>query len=293
MRPLVVSGAFSALGTRLVVQLLNEGRPVVALKRPSSRIPSGFPVHPDLEVFLWDPRRDDLRLAFESWRPEGVFQLGALYIARESLGEAPSLIRANIEGPSRLVEAALSQESWMVALGTAWQHYGPSDQPVNLYAATKSAFQTLLRYWVEAQDLVCTTLEIGDTYGPDDPRQKLLPVLLSAQKQGDAVELPPPGQSLNLIHWDDVCRGLKCAAKGLLDKTLPSGSSWALRAPQDISLEQLVTLVQNLPGPGLKALWGARSYRPREVLIPFKGIPVLPGWQAIHSIEGFLKSYEV
>jgi nucleoside-diphosphate-sugar epimerase len=54
----------------------------------------------------------------------------------------------------------------LVNAGTTWQHYlGQVYDPVNLYAATKQAFEAILKFYTSTRDFQAITLELTDTYG--------------------------------------------------------------------------------------------------------------------------------
>ena len=86
-----------------------------------------------------------------------------------------------------------------------WQHFGTPDyRPVNLYAATKQAFEDVLAYYADAQGIAAVTLELYDTYGPGDPRRKLIRILFEAARSGEPIQLSPGEQVIELLHVDDA-----------------------------------------------------------------------------------------
>ena len=75
---------------------------------------------------------------------------------------------------------------------------------MSLYAATKQAFTDLLVFYAEVEGLAVHTLELMDTYGPGDPRAKLIPFLLRAGAEGTTVEMTDGTQLIDLVHVDDA-----------------------------------------------------------------------------------------
>ena len=72
---------------------------------------------------------------------------------------------SNITFGTQLVEAMVANGCYQfVNTGTSWQHYENDEyNPVNLYAATKQAFEDILRYYVETSALrVITLTQVSD-----------------------------------------------------------------------------------------------------------------------------------
>ena len=113
--------------------------------------------------------------------------------------------------------------------GSYSQHYGGrAYSPVSLYAATKQAFQDILQFYCEVRGLRAVTLELPDTYGPDDKRPKLFSLLDRVARSGETLQMSPGEQLLDLLHVDDVVHGYEVAADGLLSGHLPSPSQYQL-----------------------------------------------------------------
>ena len=51
---------------------------------------------------------------------------------------------------------------WFINTGTFWQNYQSEKyNPVNLYAATKEAFQNIAKYYTETSSLIFTTIKLN------------------------------------------------------------------------------------------------------------------------------------
>ena len=58
-----------------------------------------------------------------------------------------------------------------------------SMNPNSLYSATKSSFQPILDYYAQYFSFNIITLILMDVYGPNDPRNKLIPTLIQTAKK--------------------------------------------------------------------------------------------------------------
>jgi len=194
------------------------------------------------------------------------------------------LLTSNVLFATRLLDAAVrSGVQWVVNTGTAWQHYeGREYSPVNLYAATKQAFEALAQYYVEAYGLRFLTLALGDTYGPGDTRSKLLNLWSRIAKTGTPLDMSAGLQKIDLVYITDVVEAFKCAVEQfqLVNWTEETMPTFRVSTGESLSLRELATVFEEVTGAALPIRWGTRPQRLREVMIPWEGaLPVLPGWQ--------------
>ena len=146
---------------------------------------------------------------------DGVVHLASLFMASHRSEDVLPLLTSNILFATRLLDAAVrSGVQWFVNTGTAWQHYeGRGYSPVNLYAATKQAFESLAQYYVEAHGLRFVTLALGDTYGPGDTRSKLLNLWCRIAKAGTPLDMSAGLQKIDLVYVSDVAEAFQCAVE--------------------------------------------------------------------------------
>ena len=288
-RRALVTGASGYVGSHLVRRLLAEGWEVHVLLRERS---DAAALAPGVAVHRHGGDTADLVRIVERAAPEVVFHLAAVFVAEHRPGDVVPLVQANLLFATQLLEAMrVNGVPTLLNTGTAWQHYGDREyDPVNLYAATKQAFEAILAYYVNAHALRAATLVLFDTYGPDDPRPKLMSALWRAARSGERLAMASGVQLLDLVHVDDVVdaylaaeRALRTAAPGHLRYRVSSG------AP--LRLTDLVAVFESATGLRLAVDWGARPDRARDVLVHWTGSGPPPGWQPrIALAEGIARS---
>ncbi len=227
-----------------------------------------------------------------------MFHLASLFIAEHKEEDVIALIDSNMLFGAMLAEAMnVCGCRRLINAGTSWQHYGEgSRDPVCLYAATKNAFEEILRYYVAAEGFRVTTLKLFDSYGPDDHRPKLIPKLLNAFGKDLKIELSPGEQQLDLVHISDIVRAFELAAlrqlheagarsegnEGLMD-------DFAVSSGAPVSLRSLIGMIEIIKGQSLDIAWGTRPYRRREVMRPWESGERLPEWRAEISLDQGLR----
>lgn len=278
----LITGATGFVASRLTRRLVERGWRVHAVIRPSARLDQLSPVLPRVTLHHHDGSMDGMLRVVETARPDVVFHLASLFLAQHKTPDVVPLINSNVAFGSQLLEAmAVHGCHRLVNTGTAWQHYADQEySPVCLYAATKQAFEAIIQYYVEAGALRAITLKLCDTYGPGDPRPKLLAVLKNAAATGQTMQMSPGDQRLDLVYIDDVCDAFEIAARRLLDGRVTGHETYAVRSGASCTLKELFRLVETILGHAIPAEWGARPYRPREVMQPWSGGAALPGFSA-------------
>src|SRR5437764_9877736 len=249
-RSAVVSGATGYIGSHLVKHLLADGWRVSALVRPASDCRGLQELGGQLSLLTHDGTTEQLRELLTSAAPDIVFHLAAYYRAEHQALDVLPMLQANVVFATQLADAMAScGVKRLVNTATAWQHYDDADyNPVNLYAATKQAFESLLQFYVEAHGFEVITLTLFDTYGPNDPRNKLIARLLSQAPNAPPLELSPGDQRLELVHVDDVAAAFLVAALRLGQGSVSGHERYALRSASSITVRDLVALVEQGTG---------------------------------------------
>src|SRR5258708_7270795 len=285
----LITGGTGYVGSHLVRGLLREGYEVHVVARPASPLALLEDVLPGLTVHTC-ALAGGLPAVLLQVRPAVVFHVAAMQ-PELATGDVGTLIQSNITFGTELVEAMLAAGCRrLVNTGTYWQHFeGCAYSPINLYAATKQAFADIVQYYVEARALAVITLKLFDTYGPRDPRPKLMCLLHEAAESGQALALSPGEQQLDLVYITDVVSAYLQAARLLLGEP-PPVAEYAVSSGRPVSLRELVRVYEKATGRNLNIQWGAIGYRPRQVMVPWSGGLPPPGWGCAGALENRTKA---
>jgi nucleoside-diphosphate-sugar epimerase len=277
----LITGATGYLGSNLAYHLTNQGWDVHIITRTNSDLKVLDDILHKITVHCHDGTSSGMVEVMANAKPEIVFHLASLFLAQHKTEDIESLIISNLLFSTQLVEAmAINGIRHLVNTGTSWQHYNSEDyNPVNLYAATKQAFEDILLYYIEAHGLKATTLALFDTYGPNDPREKLIGLLWKAANSQQPLSMSPGEQMIDLVHVDDVIRAYIRAADKLQDQ---SGGHvcYGVSSGTPIRLIDLVAAFQKATKTKLPISFGGRPYRQREVMVPWTSFQSLPEWHA-------------
>lgn len=280
-RRALVTGATGFVGGALIRRLACDGWSIDALVRSDAAV-----LPPGVKAHVIPADVDRLIELVGDLAPSHCFHLATAFRGVHTPADLAPMFAANLGFGTALAEAAVRVPGIrFVNTGTVWQHYDAQRySPVSLYAATKQAFADILVFYAEVEGLSVHTLELMDTYGPGDPRAKLIPFLVRAGTEGTTVEMTDGSQLIDLIHVDDAVGALLATADA------PAGPTYGARGDGAITLRELVDRFQRATGLTLDVRWGARSARPREMLRHWMTADPPPGWAPKIRLDDGLRS---
>jgi len=290
---ILVTGTTGFIGGHLVRRLLNDRHEIHALTRPET---DQNPLDSTIVHTHLGSTQNMIEI-MEAAKPDAVIHLASLFIGEHKSADVEALINSNVVLSTQLAEAmSVNEVRLLINVGTSWQHYADADyNPVNLYAATKQAFRSVLSFYLETSDLRVINLEVFDTFGPNDQREKLFNLLNRLRVTGETISMSPGNQFLDPIYIDDVCDAFLVALKRLQSGQVKRSETYSVRSDDPIQLKELVKIYEKVSNIKLNVEWGGRPYRAREVMHPWSGGVTLPGWSPKISVEEgvkkLLKSY--
>ena len=224
----------------------------------------------------------------------GIIHLASLYLTTHKPEEASALVTANVTFSTYILECATQAKiNWFINTGTFWQNYENLPySPVNLYAASKQAFESMAQYYIENNKIKFCTLRLSDTYGPNDTRPKIFNLFDKIAKTGELLEMSPGNQILDISFIEDVVDAFIKLAEILETKKIEihNGSIYAVNAEKRFTLKELVSIYEKITQNKLNIKFGGRPYREREVMNPWQNGKIVPGWKPKVNIEeGILK----
>lgn len=286
-KSVVITGATGFIGAHLANRLVNENFLVHLIVRNTSNTASLEALNSSFTLHYYDGTQGSLNSIFEKVKPVTVYHLASLFLPQHKSEDVEDLIESNILFGTQLLEVmSLHNIHQLVNTGTSWQHYQNNEfDPVNLYAATKEAFDKIVKFYTETTLLKVITLKLFDTYGPNDTRKKLFTLLKENAEFGTTLQMSPGEQLIDIVYIDDVVEAFVVAGHILEDAEAHYNKNYAISSGNPISLKRLVEVFGTVVGRKLDIEFGGREYRNREVMIPWNNGESLPGWRPLISLE--------
>lgn len=293
LKKALVTGGTGFIGSNLIKRLLLEQWEVHIIVRQDSSLDLIGSIADIITIHKYDGNVRSIINAVKRAKPNVVFHLGSLFVAQHSPEDIEKLIASNLIFGTQLLEAMVSNNTkYLVNTGTSWQYYsGTFYEPVNLYAATKQAYEDILRFYLISYNLKATTLILSDTYGPNDPRRKLIPLLCNFSNTSGIFEMSAGEQMVDFVFIDDVVDAFVKVAQ-LIPNQNSDHVRYGVSSNRKIRLKDCISIFESVTGKKIPIKWGARPYRPREMMKPWIPENQVPGWEPKISLEvGFLRSF--
>lgn len=294
MKNIVVTGSTGFVGSNLVRFLLKKNFKIYVILRTDSDLSNISDIENNVEIFRYDNQIGSLIDFFNLVKPITVFHLASNFIAEHQSHQIDSLIHSNITFGLHLLEAMnVSGVKQLINTGTSWQHYNNDEyNPVCLYAATKQAFESLIEYYVQAENFKVITLKLFDTYGETDTRPKLINLLNKFADDNIELNMSPGEQILNLVHISDVCEAYYIAFETIQDLEFSGHKNYSVRSDESFKLKEVITLFEKITHKKINVIWGGKSYRKREVMSIWDMGAKLPMWNIRLTLENGLARYK-
>ncbi len=292
----IVTGATGYIGSNIVKRLIENDEEVYIIVRENSSFELLENIKNRIRICVFDDNIDRLIEYFKPLKDAIVIHLASLFVAEHTKEKVELLINSNIKFGTQLLESMKEAGiTKLINTGTSWQHYNDSQySPVCLYAATKEAFEKIITYYDEVHNIRNITIELFDSYGPNDNRPKLLNLLTKYSEMNKELSMSPGEQMLDLVYIDDIVDGYILASEMLRKGKVNNLGKFVLSSGFKISLKQLVKLFTEVTNKDVNIQWGQRPYRNREVMIPWSNGVILPDWKPkVSLIDGLRKSFNI
>jgi UDP-glucuronate 4-epimerase len=276
----LVTGAAGFIGSRVCVQLLEQGCEVVGLDSFSDAYDirlkdwrwAQLEKHPGLELHRLDltdaPGLHRLFVRHAALRPGGpafdaVANLAARAGVRASVENPSIYVSANITGSLNLLEMCRQFGVKKFTLASTSSLYGKdhptpyredlnTDHPLSPYAATKKAAEAMAYTYHYLHGLDVSCLRYFTVYGPAG-RPDMAPLrFVQRIREGRTITVFGDGsQSRDFTYVDDIARGTIAALRPIGYEAFNLGSD------QPLKLSAMIALVEELTGCPAKI-----EYRP-------------------------------
>jgi CDP-3, 6-dideoxy-D-glycero-L-glycero-4-hexulose-4-reductase len=281
-----ITGGTGYIGSHVAKHFVQKGWKVCLIVRKQSNLSSLDDILSQVNLITYDSV-DELIGYYKKYRPEVTIHIAAAVITRNEKEHVAQLIQSNVQFGTEILEAMRHSDCKLfVNTGTNWQNYN-SDiyNPVDLYSATKEAFEKIIQLYVDAFGVHAVTLRLFDVFGEDDKRPKLWNLLRDIAGTAQSIAVSPGEQLIDLVHIKDVCTAYEAAYKYLLIHPNTRHEVFAVQSGQLHSLKQLIGILQEEIGKPIHVEFGGKAYKDREVMWPMAHYQTIPDWNTTLNIK--------
>jgi CDP-3, 6-dideoxy-D-glycero-L-glycero-4-hexulose-4-reductase len=287
-----ITGGTGYIGSHVAKYFVEQGWQVCLIVRKQSNLANLDGMLSQVTLITYDDV-DELIGHYTKYRPEVTFHIAAAVITRDEKEHVAQLIQSNVQFGTEVLEAMRHSPCRLfVNTGTNWQNYNSDTyNPVDLYSATKEAFEKIIQLYVDAFGFHALTLRLFDVFGEDDKRPKLWNLLRDMAGTDKSIAVSPGEQLIDLVYIKDVCAAYGAAYRYLVQHPAVRHEIYAVQSNDRHSLKQLIGFLQEAMGKPIHVDFGGKAYKAREVMHPMAHYRTLPGWQITLKVKDMFRLF--
>ena len=280
---ILLTGATGFVGTNFVLNL-HKKYEIIALVRQSSDVSK---IDKFCKIYRYDESIESIQKVFENEKIDGVVHLASLVPTSSSKDiKINELINSNILFGTYLLElCGKNKINFFINTATMTSYCNSlSYHPSSLYAASKKAFEDIMKYYSLAYDSIFTSLLLYNIYGNNDNSTRLFNILQRATNE--ELKMSDGSQIVDYSHILDVINAFDILIKLIQEKpNFCKDKIFSLKGKERKTLKEVVELYERILGKKLNIKWGAREKRELEINMPWEGGESLPNWEQKISLE--------
>ena len=284
---ILITGGTGYIGTTLVPYIMERGfNDVCLLVRNQSK---AYEIYGTSVQYI-SAENEDWRGQLITYSPDVVLHLAGLLNSKHDADSVEPLVRSNVLFITQLLEAVSHTEcKYFVNVGSCWEYRdgGTNPNPNTLYAATKLAVHPIMTFYQSLSKWKWVNVVVYSAYGKRNTPKKIFELIY------DALDAPTPhpftegNQILDFIHVEDIADFFYTLLTKL-DVIKESYTQFHLGTGEGHSLREVASILEDITGKKVNAVWGALPYRPHEVMKSIAPIAEnirLLGWKSTKSIR--------
>ena len=282
----VITGAAGFIGKNLVKDLLSQKKSKIYLILRKSKknqiLSKKFTKEPNyIPIFFKDSNK--LKKKFRKINADVVINLATHYVDKHNFEDLEKIVSSNILFCSQILELSCERKiKSFINICSVMQLYTHNKYPLNFYAASKDSFKNIGSFYSKIYGIKFFNLFIGDTYGDNDERKKIIPIILKNYKKNKKTKIMKRKLELNILHVKDIINAISI----ILWKKIKPGD-YLVRSKINIKLHRLISNINKVLKRKIKIIWGNSKFiKVRKI-----NMRLLPGWKQNFNIETEIKKY--
>ena len=255
---ILITGASGFVGSHLLDDCLKNNFIVHAIFRHSKKNVS-FAKKYKKQIFpIFYNNIYEIKNKLTNCKIDYVIHCATHYIKKHDHNDIENIIKSNVLFSTILLDAVVNIKiKKFINLGTVWQHFNDTKNlAFNLYAATKQSFECIFNYYKNQYTKIkFYNILLTDTFGTNDKRKKLIPILLKNfnKKNPDKINIPK-NLSMNLVDVNEVTKCLN-----ILLKSKSESNNYVIKSNQDVKLFDLINFLNDNLENQIKVNWARNT----------------------------------
>jgi len=260
---ILITGATGFVGKNLV-PALSISHEVFLLVRDVTKARALFPEH--VTFIALD---DHWKASIKATKLDIVIHLASYLTSSDDELALHNLLESNITFGTQLLNALSgSNLQYFFNTGTFAEYLSnnPSQtEPAYLYAATKTAFRSILQYYQAIIGFKTINVIPYTIYGGKDSQRKLIDIIYDSLDNDNTVQMSPGEQMLDFIHIDDVV-DFYVQLINNVSNIKSKYSEIHLGTGTGTSPRMMAGMLETITGKTANINWGGLAYRKRDTM---------------------------
>jgi nucleoside-diphosphate-sugar epimerase len=259
---ILITGASGFIGSHVLDDCLKNNFNVYAIFRNSEKNVSFARKYKKKILPIFYNNIYQIKNKLINYKIDYVIHCATHYIKRHVHNDIENIIKSNVLFSTILLDAVVNIKiKKFINLGTVWQHFNDTKNlAFNLYAASKQSFECIFNYYKnQYKKIKFYNILLTDTFGANDKRKKLIPILLKNfnNKNQNKINIPK-NLSMNLVNINEVTKCLN-----ILLKNNSKSNNYVIKSKQDIKIFDLINFLNDNLQKKIKVNWlkDAKNYK--------------------------------
>ena len=270
MKKILITGSTGFIGKNLLDYFLKKKYFIFSLLRKSKkniRFVKEYKINKNFKSIIFLDM-DDLNKQLLNYKIDYVIHAATHYVKNHEYSDIKKIIESNVLLPTIIADLLCKKKiKKFINFGTVWQHFNnKKDYAYNLYASSKQAFNNILNYYKNHfSETKFYNLLISDTFGKNDERKKLIPLIIKNYNKKNTINIPK-NLSVNLVNVKYITNVIE----NIINKNVKP-DTYVIKDKKNLKIFDLINYLNQKLKIKIKINW-TKNVSMNEKIINFKTI---------------------
>jgi nucleoside-diphosphate-sugar epimerase len=270
MKKILITGATGFIGKNLLDYFLKKKYFIFVVLRKSKKnikFAKKNIINKNFKSIIFSDI-NNLKNQLSNYKIDYAVHAATHYVKKHKHSDIKKIIESNILFPAIIMDLLCNIKiKKFINFGTVWQHYNnKKDYSYNLYSSSKQAFNNIFNYYKnQFSETKFYNLLISDTFGKNDERKKLIPIIIKNYNKKNTINIPK-NLSINLVNVKYIVR----IVENIINKNIIP-NTYVIKDEKNLKVLDLIHYLNQKLKKEIKINW-IKNKVTNEKIINFKTI---------------------